>query len=73
MLPMFRGAESIFRRILVPLAGLQELLMRKDADVVKRAILNDVPEDRRASLMKEIGEMFSKASVADKGSYQQIV
>jgi hypothetical protein len=77
MLPMFRGAESIFRNILVPLAGLQEMLMRKDADNVKRAILRDVPEDRRAALMKEIGESFANdpihTFVGTKGSYQSIV
>jgi hypothetical protein len=25
MLPMFRGADKVFRKILVPLAGLQEV------------------------------------------------
>ena len=73
MLPMFRGAEAIFRKILVPLAGLQELLMKKDADVVRRSILKDIPEHRRQSLMKEIGEFFSDESAFNKGSYQQIV
>lgn len=77
MLPMFRGAESIFRNILVPLAGLQEMLMRKDADNVKRAILREVPEDRRAALMKLIGESFANdpihTSAGTKGSYQSIV
>jgi len=77
MLPMFRGAESIFRHILVPLAGLQEMLMKKDADNVKKAILREVPEDRRAALMKEIGKSFTnhkfEKSGGTKGSYQSIV
>ena len=27
MLPMFQGADKVFRKILVPLAGLDEMLM----------------------------------------------
>ena len=47
--------------------------MRKDADMVKKAILREIPEDRRAIIMKEIGESFANDPVVKKGSYQSIV
>mmetsp|Transcript_9042 Transcript_9042/g.9924 ORF Transcript_9042/g.9924 Transcript_9042/m.9924 type:complete len:341 (+) Transcript_9042:83-1105(+) len=62
MLPLFRGAEVVFRTVLVPLAGLQELLVKKDADAVKLSILADVPPERRQLLMKEIADSFVKGA-----------
>ena len=44
----------------MPLAGLQELLVRRDAEVVKRQVLADVPPERRALVMKAIAESFEK-------------
>lgn len=73
MLPMFRGADAVFRTILVPLAGLQELLMKKDASLVMSAILRELPENRRAAVMTEIGESFTNHPVVAKGSYKEIV
>mmetsp|Transcript_12466 Transcript_12466/g.15797 ORF Transcript_12466/g.15797 Transcript_12466/m.15797 type:complete len:342 (-) Transcript_12466:535-1560(-) len=62
MLPLFRGAEHVFRNILVPLAGLQELLVRKDADLVRKQALADLPPERRALVMKEIADSFANSS-----------
>lgn len=75
MLPLFRGADTVFRSILVPLAGLQELLVRRDAEEVKRKALADIPPERRSIVMKAIAESFEKeAKVTDKGiqGYQAI-
>ena len=62
MLPLFRGAELVFRNVLVPLAGLQELLVRRDAEMVKNQALADLPPERRALVMKEIAESFQKGA-----------
>lgn len=64
MLPLFRGAEQVFRTILVPLAGLQELLVRKDAEVVRQQALADLPPERRALVMKEIAASFQRDETA---------
>lgn len=60
MLPLFRGADTVFRSVLVPLAGLQEMLVRRDAEEVKRQALKDLPPERRALVMKAIAESFEK-------------
>ena len=65
MLPMFRGAEKVFRHILVPIAGLQELLVRKDADQVMKQAMNDLPPERRALVLKEIAGAFEKGATAE--------
>lgn len=62
MLPLFRGAEQVFRNILVPLSGLQEMLIKKDAEVVKNQALKDLPPERRALIMKEIAKSFEQAA-----------
>ena len=64
MLPLFRGAEQVFRNILVPIAGLQELLVRKDADLVMKQALVDLPPGRREIVLKEIAASFQKGASA---------
>ena len=54
MLPMFRGADKVFRKVLVPLAGLQELLMLRDAMVIKKQMLKDLDPERASVLQKQI-------------------
>ncbi len=58
MLPMFRGADKVFRKILVPLAGLQELLMLRDAISIKKQMLKDLDPERAAVLQKSIAKFF---------------
>lgn len=58
MLPLFRGADEVFRNILVPIAGLHELLVRRDAEVLKKQALADVPHERRAHVLKEISASY---------------
>lgn len=65
MLPMFRGSEQVFRRILVPIAGLQEMLVRKDADRIRTQALAELPPERRALVMKEIAASFEKGATED--------
>ena len=58
MLPMFRGADKVFRNILVPLAGLQELLLLRDAITIKKQMLKDLDPERAAVLQKSIAKFF---------------
>lgn len=58
MLPMFQGADKIFRKILVPLAGLQELLMLKDAIAVKKQMLRDLDPERARQVRKAIAKFY---------------
>lgn len=62
MLPMFRGADKIFRKVLVPLAGLQELLILRDAIVLKKQSLKDLDPERAAVLQKSIAKFFDGSS-----------
>lgn len=54
MLPMFRGSETVFREILIPLAGMQEMLVRRDAEMLKKQVLANVTPERQGLLLKEI-------------------
>ena len=65
MLPLFRGADEVFRSILVPLAGLQELLAKRDADILKKQVLKDIAPERRALVMKEIAQSFEKSATEE--------
>lgn len=58
MLPMFQGADKVFRKILVPLAGLQELLMLRDAIQVKKDMLKLLPPERATVVRKAISRFF---------------
>jgi hypothetical protein len=62
MLPMFRGADKVFRKILVPLAGLQELLLLRDAIAIKKQMLKDLDPERAAVLQKCIAKFFDGSS-----------
>ena len=59
MLPMFQGADKVFRKVLVPLAGLQELLMLRDAIQVKKAMLKTLDPERAKTVRKAIAKFYS--------------
>lgn len=71
MLPLFNGAEKVFRHILVPLAGLQEMLIRKDAEMIKEEVMRAIPEERREMILREIGESYLTEGKRQEG-YQSI-
>ena len=58
MLPMFRGADKVFRKILVPLAGLQEMLMLRDSIQIKKQMLKDLDPERAKIVRKSIAKFF---------------
>jgi hypothetical protein len=62
MLPMFQGADKVFRKILVPLAGLQELLLLRDAMAIKKRMLKDLDPERAAVVEKSIAKFFDGSS-----------
>eukprot|EP00980_Cylindrotheca_fusiformis_P010410 scaffold2315_cov113-Cylindrotheca_fusiformis.AAC.3 len=60
MLPMFGGADKVFRKILVPLFGLKEMLMVRDAFLVKKNLVKDLPPERAAIVRKTIASFFTE-------------
>ena len=66
---MFRGAETVFREILVPLAGMQEMLIRRDAEMLKRQVLANVPPERQRLVLNEIATSLEQ-SEANLGTFK---
>lgn len=58
MLPIFRGADKIFRKLMVPLAGLQEMLFLRDSIQIKKQILKDLDPERADLVRKSIAKLF---------------
>ena len=59
MLPMFGGASKVFRKILVPLVGLKELLMLRDAIAVKKKMLRDLDPERARVVRRAIAKFYA--------------
>lgn len=59
MLPMFQGADKVFRTVLVPLAGLKEMLMLRDAIQIKKDMLKDLDPERARIVRKAIAKFYS--------------
>lgn len=59
MLPMFQGADKLFRKVLVPLAGLQELLLLRDAIQVKKQMLLDLDPARSRAVRHAIAQFYA--------------
>ncbi|CAB9506424.1 receptor accessory protein [Seminavis robusta] len=59
MLPMFQGSDKVFRHVLVPLAGLRESLLMRDAVLLKKDLMASIPEDRQAELRRLIAHSFN--------------
>jgi hypothetical protein len=64
MLPMFNGSDKVFRKVLVPLAGLQEMLMLKDAIVIKKKLLKDLDPERAKLVQEAIIRVYQDDDVA---------
>jgi len=60
MIPIINGAEKVFRKILVPLAGLQDMLLLRDAIRLKEDIEKHIPESsRNAKMRKQLVSIFN--------------
>ena len=61
-LPMFRGAEVVFRSILVPLSGQYENMLLQDAMAVKMGIEGVIPAEHREGVLQRAAQVFTKKS-----------
>jgi len=59
MLPMFQGAEKVFRNVLVPLFRQHEMLFVRDAMRLEKDIAKKIPKSRVDSVRKKIASRFS--------------
>jgi hypothetical protein len=59
-LPMFRGADIIFRRVLVPLSGQYEALVLYDTYMLRLDLENSIPEAHRERVLAKAAEVFAK-------------
>jgi len=59
-LPMFQGADVVFRRVLVPLTGHQKELMLNDAYKVRLNMEKSIPESVRAEVLARASDFFSQ-------------
>lgn len=66
MIPAINGAEKVFRNVLVPLTGTYEMLIYRDALLLKRNFMKKIPSDRSAGLNERISSIFSANDEKDK-------
>lgn len=62
MLPMFQGAEKIFRHILVPLTGQQEMLIIRDGLKLRKSVIKELPEEKRDAVSKQLADSFGNTT-----------
>ena len=65
MLPMFQGSDKLFRNVLVPLAGLRESLLLRDALLLKKDLMASLPPERQIELRKLITYSFNTETPDD--------
>jgi len=58
MLPMFDGSMKVFRNVLVPLTGQQELLLIRDAHALAGQLLKKIPADRQDYARQQAANAF---------------
>ena len=58
MLPMFNGADVVFRSVLVPIAGQREALLLKDAKMLAKSMVKQLPASRHGEAGEAIAEAF---------------
>jgi len=57
-LPLFRGANVIFRRVLVPLSGQYENMLLRDTLLVKQEMQRRLPPHTHKNLMQKAANLF---------------
>ena len=65
-LPMFQGAEVVFRRVLVPLTGQYENMLLRDAELVRRQMEKSIPANMHKSVFSKAADVFLKDKKAVK-------
>uniref|UniRef100_A0A7S2XRQ7 Uncharacterized protein n=1 Tax=Attheya septentrionalis TaxID=420275 RepID=A0A7S2XRQ7_9STRA len=61
MLPLFRGAEVVFRKILVPLSGQTEMLLLRDVEELRKEMVQNIPPNRRTNVLSMAANSFLRA------------
>lgn len=64
-LPMFQGADAVFRNILVPLTGQYEQMLLKDLHMVKVEMERKIPKSNREATFGKALAMFTNAKKDD--------
>lgn len=64
MLPLFRGSDAVFRNVLVPLAGQRDKLLIRDAHVLHKNMIRQVPAERIESVRAATIAAFTVATPA---------
>ena len=65
-LPMFNGADTVFRRVLVPLSGQYKHMLLRDAYLVRKGMEASLPEKCRERVFQKAANIF--ATEKDKES-----
>lgn len=58
-LPMFQGANAVFRNVLVPLSGQYEAMVLRDAYLVRKALIQKIPSTQRKTVLKKAADIFA--------------
>lgn len=59
-LPMFRGAEAVFRNVLVPLSGQYENMLLRDTYMVRLEMESKIPQDYHTRVLGKAADVFLK-------------
>lgn len=65
MLPLFRGADQIFRNILVPITGQHEMLILRDAHLLRLEMEAKVSPERWKEMRKALASSFTGGDDGD--------
>lgn len=57
-LPMFNGANAVFRNVLVPLSGQYENMLLRDAWIVRKGMEKSIPSKYQESVFKKAADVF---------------
>lgn len=60
LLPMFNGAEQVFRRVLSPLFGLRAEMIKRDARILIAEVTSKLSEKDQSDTLKAISGEISK-------------
>jgi hypothetical protein len=60
-LPMFEGAEVVFRRVLVPLSGQYESMILRDTYLVRLGLEKVIPEKYHVDVLQKAAAIFTKS------------
>lgn len=63
-LPMFKGADAVFRNVLVPLSGQHENMLLRDAQIVRQEMERKIPKRMRAKALSKAASIFATSATS---------